>query len=49
MCDDCKERFKLNILRILDCKVESDRKIIDKAPKISSYLSANAKDKFDKR
>ena len=48
MCSDCKERFNLNIMRILDCKVESDRKIIDKAPKISSYLSTNAKERFDK-
>lgn len=47
MCDDCKERFKLNILRILDCKVESDRKIIDGAPKISDYLTEKAKTDFD--
>ena len=47
MCDDCKERFELNILRILDCKVESDRKIIENAPKIKDYLTPEAKEYFE--
>lgn len=47
MCEDCKERFKLNILRILDCKVKEDREIIDKAPKITDFLSESAKKDFD--
>ena len=33
MCEDCKSRYELNPLRILDCKVSEDRPIIDKAPK----------------
>lgn len=28
LCDDCKERIKKNILRVLDCKNESCRKIV---------------------
>ena len=48
MCSDCKERFNLNILRILDCKVEDDRKIIDQAPKIHDYLTPKAKENFDR-
>ena len=47
MCSDCKERFKLNILRILDCKVENDRKIIENAPKIIDYLTDEAKQYFE--
>lgn len=47
MCSDCHERFNLNILRILDCKVESDRKIIEGAPKIQDYLSESAKKDFE--
>ena len=48
MCSDCKERFKINILRILDCKVPEDRKIIENAPKIEDYYSKEAKEKFEK-
>lgn len=47
MCSDCKERFELNILRILDCKVEADRKIIEGAPKITDFLSESAKKDFE--
>lgn len=47
MCSDCHDRFNLNILRILDCKVESDRKIIEGAPKIQDYLSEQAKKDFE--
>lgn len=46
MCDDCKERFKLNVLRILDCKVESDIEINKYAPAISDYYSEKAKNDF---
>ncbi|MGM9873601.1 MAG: histidine--tRNA ligase [Bacilli bacterium] len=48
MCDDCKSRFELNPLRILDCKVPEDREIIKSAPKISDYLSENSKTRFNK-
>lgn len=43
MCADCKRRFEVNPLRILDCKVEEDRKFIENAPKMSDYLSPEAK------
>ena len=46
MCPDCQRRFETNVLRILDCKVEEDQKIIKDAPKINSYLSQEAKDYF---
>lgn len=46
MCDDCKDRFKLNPLRILDCKVEADQLIVKDAPKIEDYLSEEDKDEF---
>ncbi|MBQ6920563.1 MAG: histidine--tRNA ligase [Bacilli bacterium] len=47
MCVDCKSRFELNPLRILDCKVPDDRPIIDEAPKIGAYLSKESKERFD--
>lgn len=46
MCDDCKERLKLNPLRILDCKVEADQKIAVGAPKITSYLSPASEKRY---
>ena len=46
MCPDCKQRFELNPLRILDCKVPEDQEIVKDAPKMSDYLTASAKDRF---
>lgn len=43
MCADCKRRYEVNPLRILDCKVEADQEIIKDAPKMSDYLSEDAK------
>lgn len=48
MCGDCKERLNINPLRILDCKVENDRKIIENAPKIEDFLSVESKIRFAK-
>ena len=46
MCPDCLERYKLNPLRILDCKVPSDQEIVKDAPKMSEYLTDSAKARF---
>ena len=47
MCADCQRRFDTNPLRILDCKIPEDREIIKGAPKMSDYLSDEARDYFD--
>lgn len=39
LCDDCKVRLEKNPLRILDCKIDSDKDFFKNAPKISDYLS----------
>lgn len=46
MCEDCKSRYELNPLRILDCKVPSDQEIVKDAPKMSDYLSTSSKERF---
>lgn len=46
MCEDCKSRFELNPLRILDCKVPEDHPIIEGAPSIKDYLSTESKNRF---
>ena len=46
MCPDCKSRFELNPLRILDCKVPEDQEIVKGAPKMSDFLSDASKKRF---
>ncbi len=48
MCADCKERYNLNVLRILDCKVPTDQEIVKNAPKIEDYLTDKSKENFEK-
>lgn len=38
LCVDCKQRYEENPLRILDCKKEKCRIVIDKSPSIFDYL-----------
>lgn len=47
LCDDCKERFEKNPLRILDCKVDKDSEILKNAPKTFDYLNEESKKHFD--
>lgn len=47
MCEDCKQRYELNPLRILDCKVEEDIKIAENAPIVSEYLSKESEERFN--
>ena len=47
-CDDCKERFLKNPLRILDCKVDADNEILKNAPKTIDYLNEESKEIFEK-
>ena len=48
LCDDCKERFMKNPLRILDCKVDADNEILKNAPKTIDYLNEESKERFSK-
>ena len=47
LCDDCKERFKKNPLRILDCKVDKDNVVLKNAPRTLDYLDEESKKHFD--
>lgn len=44
LCDDCKRRFTQNPLRILDCKVDGESKLIKNAPKILDHLNNKSKE-----
>lgn len=47
LCEDCLERLEKNPLRILDCKVDSDKDFFKSAPKISEFVSPESKEYFD--
>ena len=47
-CEDCQNRFRKNPLRILDCKVDAENKILKKAPKTLDYLNEESRDRFEK-
>ena len=47
-CSDCKERIEKNPLRILDCKIDSEKDLVKNAPSILDYLSEEEKDHFNK-
>ncbi len=48
MCKDCKDRFKYNPLRILDCKEKGCQKQIEKAPATVDYLCDECGEHFQK-
>ncbi len=48
LCDDCKERLEMNPLRIIDCKVDSDKEVMKTAPKTIDYLNEESKQRFEK-
>lgn len=47
MCADCRDRFKRNPLRILDCKETKCQKFIDDAPASVDFLCKNCKTHFE--
>jgi len=46
LCEDCRERYDKNPLRLLDCKVEHDKKIAKGAPVILDSLCKTCRDHF---
>jgi histidyl-tRNA synthetase len=47
MCGTCKDRFERNPLRILDCKVEGCKEIVQGAPRTVDYLCDECKEHFE--
>lgn len=47
LCEDCKERFDKNPLRVLDCKDERCQRIIADAPIVLDYLGPECKEHFE--
>lgn len=47
LCEDCKDRFNKNPLRILDCKIDHNLDIMKHAPKTIDYLNEASKTHFE--
>jgi len=47
MCDDCRRRAVDNPLRVFDCKVEADRRLLAEAPTMTGSLCAPCATHFD--
>lgn len=47
LCEDCQKRYNINILRVLDCKVDKDTEILKNVPKICDYLTNESKLYFE--
>ncbi|MEG1066086.1 MAG: histidine--tRNA ligase, partial [Erysipelotrichaceae bacterium] len=46
MCPDCQRRYIQNPLRILDCKADANKPIMNNVPKMSDYLNEESKAYF---
>ena len=46
LCDDCRVRLEKNVLRILDCKVESCRNVAKWSPSITNFITPDSSAHF---
>jgi len=47
LCSDCNRRYHDNPLRMLDCKVQEDRRLLEQAPSILGMLCGGCSDHFE--
>lgn len=47
LCDTCKTRFERNPLRILDCKEDGCKKVVEHAPVMLEYLCDECREHFE--
>lgn len=47
LCPTCRERMLKNPLRVLDCKVDTCKAIVDKAPRTIEYLDEECREHFE--
>ncbi len=46
LCADCQRRMVRNPLRVLDCKVETCRQVVNRMPAIQNHLCQSCRDNF---
>lgn len=47
MCEDCRNRFEKNPLRMIDCKIDGEKEIVKNAPRLLDHLCDECKAHFD--
>ena len=47
LCDDCRRRFDIAPMRLLDCKHEHDQRLARRAPRMLDYLCGPCRAHFD--
>ena len=47
LCGDCRRRYTENPLRVFDCKVEADRRLLAEAPKMLEHLCQGCAGHFE--
>ena len=47
LCNTCKDRYERNPMRILDCKSETCKKIVENAPRMLDYLCDDCRNAFE--
>ena len=47
MCEDCQSRFEKNPLRMIDCKIDGGKEVVQNAPRLIDYLCDDCKDHFE--
>lgn len=47
LCGDCQRRLDTNPLRILDCKIDGEKEVVQNAPKSIEYLTDYSKEYFE--
>ncbi len=47
LCEDCRRRAEENPLRVFDCKVEEDRRLLEDAPTVLDHLCVGCAEHFD--
>lgn len=47
LCDTCRERMNKNPLRVIDCKADTCKAIVEKAPRTIDYLDDECREHFE--
>ena len=47
MCEDCQSRFEKNPLRMIDCKIDGGKEVVQNAPRLLDHLCDDCKDHFE--
>lgn len=48
LCSTCRRRFQYNTLRVLDCKNQTCREVLEEAPQIKDFLCSSCREHFNK-